>query len=85
MNRRRDYTLPPDHPNANKAPNPTALWIMRWPALRVLEAPDGTLKATLFGYACHNTSLGFYNWCGDYAGFAQEYPQEHRPGSPPCF
>ncbi|MEQ1854434.1 MAG: neutral/alkaline non-lysosomal ceramidase N-terminal domain-containing protein, partial [Chthoniobacteraceae bacterium] len=22
MNRRRDYTLPPDHPNANKAPNP---------------------------------------------------------------
>lgn len=48
------------------------------PALRV-EAPDGTPKAVLFGYACHNTSLGFYNWCGDYAGFAQEYLQEHRP------
>lgn len=79
MNRRRDYTLPPDHPNANKAPNPNGPVDHEVPALRI-EAPDGTLKATLFGYACHNTSLGFYNWCGDYAGFAQEYLQEHRPG-----
>jgi hypothetical protein len=47
------------------------------PALRV-EAPDGTLRGVLFGYACHNTCLGFYNFCGDYAGYAQEYLQEHR-------
>jgi hypothetical protein len=79
MNRRRDYTLPAGHPNANKAPNPDGPVDHEVPALRV-EAPDGTLRATLFGYACHNTSLGFYNWCGDYAGFAQEYLQEHRPG-----
>ena len=79
MNRRRDYTLPPDHPNANKAPNPNGPVDHEVPALRV-EAPDGTLRATLFGYACHNTSLGFYNYCGDYAGFAQEYLQAHRPG-----
>ncbi|WP_395745987.1 neutral/alkaline non-lysosomal ceramidase N-terminal domain-containing protein [Prosthecobacter sp.] len=79
MNRRRDYTLPPDHPNASKAPNPNGPVDHEVPALRI-EAPDGTLRATLFGYACHNTSLGFYNWCGDYAGFAQEYLQEHRPG-----
>ena len=79
MNRRRDYTLPPGHPNANKAPNPDGPVDHEVPALRV-EAPDGTLRATLFGYACHNTSLGFYNYCGDYAGFAQEYLQEHRPG-----
>ena len=79
MNRRRDYTLPPEHPNANKAPNPNGPVDHEVPALRI-EAPDGTLRATLFGYACHNTSLGFYNWCGDYAGFAQEYLQEHRPG-----
>jgi len=79
MNRRRDYTLPADHPNANKAPNPNGPVDHEVPALRI-EAPDGALKATLFGYACHNTSLGFYNWCGDYAGFAQEYLQEHRPG-----
>jgi len=77
MNRRRDYSLPPDHPNANKAPNPNGPVDHEVPALRV-EAPDGTLRATLFGYACHNTSLGFYNYCGDYAGFAQEYLQEHR-------
>ncbi|MBK8094300.1 MAG: neutral/alkaline non-lysosomal ceramidase N-terminal domain-containing protein [Verrucomicrobiaceae bacterium] len=79
MNRRRDYTLPPEHPNANKAPNPNGPVDHEVPALRV-EAPDGALQATLFGYACHNTSLGFYNWCGDYAGWAQEYLQEHRPG-----
>jgi neutral ceramidase len=79
MNRRRDYTLPPDHPNANKAPNPDGPVDHEVPALRV-EAPDGTLRATLFGYACHNTSLGFYSYCGDYAGFAQANLQEHRPG-----
>jgi len=79
MNRRVDYSLPPDHPNAKKAPNPNGVVDHEVPALRI-EAPDGTLRATLFGYACHNTSLGFYNWCGDYAGFAQEYLQEHRPG-----
>ena len=79
MNRRRDYTLPADHPNANKAPNPDGLVDHEVPALRI-ESPDGTLRATLFGYACHNTSLGFYNWCGDYAGFAQEFLEEHRPG-----
>ena len=79
MNRRRDYTLPADHPNANKAPNPDGVVDHEVPALRI-ESPDGTLRATLFGYACHNTSLGFYNWCGDYAGFAQEFLQQHRPG-----
>jgi hypothetical protein len=25
----------------------------------------------LFGYACHNTTMAFNQWCGDYAGFAQ--------------
>ncbi|MBL9115430.1 MAG: neutral/alkaline non-lysosomal ceramidase N-terminal domain-containing protein [Verrucomicrobiaceae bacterium] len=77
MNRRKDYTLPPDHPNANKVPNPNGPVDHEVPALRV-ETPDGALRAVMFGYACHNTSLGFYNWCGDYAGFAQEYLQEHR-------
>lgn len=79
MNRRRDYTLPAEHPNANKAPNPDGLVDHEVPALR-LESPDGALFATLFGYACHNTCLGFFNYCGDYAGFAQQYLQEHRPG-----
>jgi hypothetical protein len=84
MNRRRDYTLPPNDPNAKKTPNPDGPVDHEVPALRV-EAPDGTLRAALFGYACHNTSLGFYNYCGDYAGYAQEYLQEHRPGCTALF
>ncbi len=32
---------------------------------------NGALVAVVFGYACHNTTLSFYQWCGDYAGFAQ--------------
>lgn len=31
----------------------------------------GELKAILFGYACHSTTLSFYQWSGDYPGFAQ--------------
>ncbi len=79
MNRRRNYSLAPEDPNANKAPNPDGPVDHEVPALRV-EAEDGTLKSVLFGYACHNTCLGFYNWCGDYAGYAQEYLQANRPG-----
>lgn len=40
------------------------------PVLAV-HSPDGTLQAVVFGYACHNTNLSFYQWSGDYAGFAQ--------------
>lgn len=40
------------------------------PVLSV-NAADGSLKAVVFGYACHNTVLSFYQWSGDYAGFAQ--------------
>lgn len=48
------------------------------PVLRV-TAEDGKLRAALFGYACHNTNLSFYKFCGDYAGFAQEAIQEAHP------
>jgi neutral ceramidase len=42
------------------------------PVLKVLAA-DGSLRAVLLGYACHNTTLGgdFYRMGGDYAGYAQ--------------
>jgi hypothetical protein len=50
------------------------------PVLRV-EAPDGTLRAVVFGYACHNTTMQFYKWCGDYAGFAQIYLEQKHPGA----
>ena len=28
----------------------------------------------------HNTTLGFYQWCGDYAGYAQQYIEQAHPG-----
>lgn len=40
------------------------------PVLKI-ASPEGKLRGLVFGYACHNTTLGFYDWCGDYAGFAQ--------------
>ena len=40
------------------------------PVLKV-AAPDGKIRAILFGYACHNTTLDVYQVSGDYAGFAQ--------------
>jgi hypothetical protein len=46
--------------------------------LRV-ERPDGKLRAVLFGYACHNTTHSFYQFCGDYAGYAQQYLEEAHP------
>lgn len=31
---------------------------------------DGKLRAAVFGYACHTSSLALLQWSGDYAGFA---------------
>ncbi|MSU64446.1 MAG: hypothetical protein EXS31_19000 [Pedosphaera sp.] len=61
--------------------NPRGLVDRSVPVLRV-DTPEGRLRAALFGYACHNTTLTQtnYNLCGDYAGFAQSYVQERLPG-----
>jgi neutral/alkaline ceramidase-like enzyme len=50
------------------------------PVLRV-ETPEGKVRAIVFGYACHNTTLQFYQWCGDYAGFAQADIEQRHPGA----
>jgi neutral ceramidase len=52
------------------------------PVLRV-TAPDGALRAVLFGYSCHNTTLGgdFYQVDGDYAGCAQREFEKSHPGA----
>jgi len=74
MNRRleteRGYTI---------APNADGPVDHDVPVLRI-DDPDGKLRAILFGYACHNTTLDFYQFCGDYAGFAQQYLEETHPG-----
>jgi hypothetical protein len=54
------------------------------PVLRV-ESPDDKLRAVLFGYACHNTTLALYQFCGDYAGFAQQYLEQSHPSATALF
>lgn len=54
------------------------------PVLKV-ETPEGKLRAVVFGYACHNTTLNFYQWCGDYAGFAQADLEAKHPGAVALF
>jgi hypothetical protein len=74
MNRR----LPTPNGYQN-SPNPEGPVDHDVPVLREAGADD-KLQAVLFGYACHNTTLSFYEFCGDYAGYAQEYLEAERPG-----
>jgi len=73
MNRR----LPTNHEPVN-SPYPDGPVDQSVPVLRI-QTPDGRLKAILFGYACHNTTLSFFQFCGDYAGYAQEYLEAAHP------
>jgi neutral ceramidase len=75
MNRR----TPTETGEVRNHPNPHGPVDHAVPVLRVTD-PDGKLRAVLFGYACHNTNMGFRKWLGDYAGYAQEYFQQDHPG-----
>jgi len=48
------------------------------PVLSV-RAPDGRLRAIVFGYACHATVLGLMQWSGDWPGFAQVEIEKNHP------
>jgi hypothetical protein len=48
--------------------------------LLVVRSPSGALRALVFGYACHNTTLSGLEWCGDFAGFSQEALEKNHPG-----
>ncbi|HXG10074.1 MAG TPA: neutral/alkaline non-lysosomal ceramidase N-terminal domain-containing protein [Gemmataceae bacterium] len=56
------------------------------PVLRV-EGEDGSVRAIVFGYACHCTTLtgNHYRISGDWAGFAQEYLERAHPGATALF
>ncbi|MCS7306295.1 MAG: neutral/alkaline non-lysosomal ceramidase N-terminal domain-containing protein [Thermoguttaceae bacterium] len=43
-------------------------------------AASDSLRAVIFGYACHTTTLNDYLWSGDYAGFAQAALEEKYLG-----
>ena len=80
MNRRRP--TPKGFTNAPNADGPVDHDV---PVLRVTDLEGKQLRAILFGYACHNTTLSFYQFCGDYAGFAQEYLEAAHPGAVAIF
>jgi hypothetical protein len=45
----------------------------------------GKLKTVVFGYACHATALSFYQWTGDWPGFAQIDLEREHPGTVAMF
>ena len=71
INRRKREVAPVDH---------------TVPVLRI-AAPDGTVRAVLFNYACHNTTLTGGNLLinGDYAGFAMLELEAAYPGATALF
>lgn len=56
------------------------------PVVRV-ASPEGKLRAALFGYACHGTTLGgdFYKINGDFAGFAEADFEKAHPDATAMF
>jgi hypothetical protein len=54
------------------------------PVLAIYDKQD-KVSAILFGYACHATVLDFYQWCGDYPGFAQLALEKSHPGAVALF
>jgi hypothetical protein len=80
MNRRRPG---PDGTFSNN-PHPDGPVDHDVPVLKV-TAPDGKIRALLFGYACHNTTLSGSTVSGDYAGFAQQYLESSYAGATALF
>jgi len=54
------------------------------PVLAV-RSPDGSLRAIVFGYACHNTTLDDYQVNGDWAGYAQAALEKSHPEAQAMF
>ncbi len=54
------------------------------PVLTVRDA-EGHLDAIVFGYACHATVLSFFQWSGDWPGFAQLEVERRHPGTVAMF
>ncbi|NLO01726.1 MAG: hypothetical protein GX126_05315 [Bacteroidales bacterium] len=54
------------------------------PVIKVTNSQE-ELLAMVFGYACHNTTIGIYKFSGDYAGFAQIELEKDYPGTTAMF
>lgn len=44
-----------------------------------IRSPEGSLRAVIFGYACHATVLSLFDWSGDWPGFAQIEVENAHP------
>ncbi len=81
INRRRAN---PDGTYAGMLPNPDKPIDMDVPVMRVLT-PDGQVRAVLFSYACHPTTMGGQLIGTDYPGPARGLLREAIPGCLPIF
>ena len=80
MNRRK-----PTAEGVVNAPNPRGYVDRTVPVMRV-ESLAGELRGIVFGYACHNTTLGAQlQITSDYAGYAQRYIESQHPNVPALF
>ena len=80
MNRRR----PEANGTFTNNPYPAGPVDHEVPVLKVSGA-DGKIRALLFGYACHNTTLGGSKVSGDYAGHAQRELETTYAGATALF
>lgn len=79
VNRRNNIESTLSNQTTLNGPNDYAV-----PVLKVNDA-SGNLIAIAFGYACHPTVLNFYQFSGDYPGFAQIELEKLHPGASAMF
>ena len=72
--------------NRRGAINPNGPIDHEVPVLKI-TSPTGELRAMLFGYACHNTTIEdeFQYVNGDYSGYAMEELERSNPGATAMF
>ena len=79
VNRRNNTEATISQATELKGPNDYAV-----PVLKVTDA-DNNIIAVAFGYSCHATVLNFYQYSGDYPGFAQLELEKLYPGATAMF
>jgi len=79
VNRRNNTEATINQATDLKGPNDYAV-----PVLKVTDA-EGKMVAVLCGYSCHATVLSFYQFSGDYPGFAQIELEKLYPGTTAMF
>ena len=78
-NRERDL---PDMLRQGLTPNGPSDFAV--PVLAIRNA-DGTLRAVVFGYAAHTSTLSGYQWSGDYVSFTRECLRRRHPATQALF